>query len=332
MNLNIGSQVNLNLPALDTAASQIGAVTDALTGLRGALRDLGSGSYTLVQGINTMFQSIGRSASQAARDINSVSSAMGGVGGGGGGGAPTAPGGGGAPTWVGAATASAGAAQGAASGFVSGGTLPGGGIAQPGGMPLSGALGTTPPMETDSLTRMIMLTPLRFMRDRIQGNRETALAASGSLAGQQFAGRGFGVTTAGMMGTLARRPGDIQGTVNDYLSLMSMAPGAGAMYNFATQGAAGTSGPRAAGFFESVKQAQMMSPMTPVPELGQMIGGFAGNVQAQQQAQFMTGGAFSMVKPGGGQRTSSSGPTRSSSGSVTSVPGPTEARTSPTAS
>ena len=300
MNLNIGSQVNLNLPALDNAAAQIGAVTDALAGLRGALRDLGQNSYSLVSGINSMFTSISRSAAQAATDIGRVSGALGGVsGGGGGGGAPSAPGGGGAPGWVSSATASAGAAQGAATGFAAGGALPGGGVALPAGMPIAGALGTQgAPMEPESFARMAAMTPLRFMRDRIQGNRATALSTAGTMSLTAFAQQGQGVTSQSIMSTLARRPGDIQGSVQDYLSLMNMAPGAGAMYGFNGGGNA----PRTAGFLESVRQAQYMSPMMPVQEIGQMIGGFAGNVQAQQQSQFMTGGAFSMVKPGGGQK------------------------------
>ena len=58
---------------------------------------------------------------------------------------------------------------------------------------------------------------------------------------------------------------------------------------------------RAPGFFEAVQQAQMMTPGTPVAQIAGTIGGFAAG-PGQQQAAFLTGGAFAMLAPGGGMK------------------------------
>ena len=61
---SIASGVNIDLPGLTQASTQINSVTSALYGLKAALRDVGSGSYMLAQGVNNLFQGITRSASK----------------------------------------------------------------------------------------------------------------------------------------------------------------------------------------------------------------------------------------------------------------------------
>jgi hypothetical protein len=92
---NISSGVNIDLPGLSAASTQINSVTSALYGLKAALRDVGSGSYMLAQGVNNLFQGITRSAAQAASAVTGVSQALGTVGAGGGGAGGGGGGGGG---------------------------------------------------------------------------------------------------------------------------------------------------------------------------------------------------------------------------------------------
>ena len=99
----LGQAVNLNLPALSGASSQIESVTSALTNLKGALRDLGANSYMLTQNVNNMFANITKGAQQTTAALNSMSSAIGGmraIGPGRGGGVVQAPSGGSDTSWV----------------------------------------------------------------------------------------------------------------------------------------------------------------------------------------------------------------------------------------
>src|SRR5262245_17770567 len=227
----IGMGVGVNLPGLSQAAEQINAVRGALGGLREALRDLGANSYMLSQGVNNMLSGISKSAETAASSVTHLSSALGGVGAGGGGGTgrPNAPSGGSSGAWVGAATASASAATAAAGGGGGGG---GGGMGV--------GIGGVPPVSMDFTQALVGLNrgdfikdaalfPLRFMRSQIETNRQTALTLASAMSPQAFAG---GIGLGQIAGTLARRPGDIQGTVSDMLSLFSALPGYGAMYGF----------------------------------------------------------------------------------------------------
>ena len=317
----ISAGVGLNLPALTGAAEQINSVKGALAGLKDALRELGSNSYMLAQGVNNLFTGIAKSAKEASSAISGVSSSMGGLGGGGGGGAarPTAAsagGGGGGYGWATAATASASQAQAAAggggTGAIYGGTPPGyggggggGGSIPPVGQDLTSAMIG---VNTGDFTKDLLMFPLRFMRSQIETNRQTVLTSSAAMSRAAFGsnvgigptyGANGAVTNPGVMSMLARRPGDVQGTISDLLSLYSNATGYGAGLDWSGQG---RNAPRASGFFKGVQEAQMITPGTPVAQIAGTIGGFAGNTGAQQQAQMMTGGAYGMIKPGGGQK------------------------------
>jgi len=291
---SIASGVNIDLPGLTQASTQINSVTSALYGLKAALRDVGSGSYMLAQGVNNLFQGITRSAQQTASAITGVSQALGSVSSGGGGGTSgggggTAGAGRGVPAWVGQATTSAGAGSAASGG--------GGPTAPPGNISLtSSMLGMNPSAGVEpSFWKNLALFPLRFIRDQVDINRQTALSTETALSRTAFAS---GANFTDVYNQLSRRPGNIQGTVADLNTLFANAPGYGAMYNFA----GGANAPRTAGYLAGVREAQMITPGAPVAQIAGTIGGQASNVASQQAAQMLTGGAFGMIKSGGGQK------------------------------
>ena len=154
--------------------------------------------------------------------------------------------------------------------------------------------------------RDFMMFPTRFMRGNIEENRQLALSASAALGPQAFA---TGTSTQSMMRSLSGQFGNIiGGNPQDLLNLMNVASRVGAGVNWGAQGPnapgvwSGGGGPRTAGFMRSVYEAQRISPGTEVGQLAGMIGGYAGNVGAQQQAAFLTGGAFSMIGAGNKQK------------------------------
>jgi hypothetical protein len=143
----------------------------------------------------------------------------------------------------------------------------------------------------------IALAPMRFLRERMTTNRNTALSASLSLGmASQQQGAGIG----SMLSTMSRFPGNVMGTPDELLSLFGAAPALGASYNFG--GKAGGQGVRAAGLFAGVREAQMLNPGANVADLTSTIGGYAANTRSQQQSAYLTGGAMGMIKPGGGQK------------------------------
>ena len=307
---SISSGVNIDLPGLTQASTQINSVTTALYGLKTALREVGSGSYMLAQGVNNLFQGITRSASQAAAAVNGVSSALGGVGGGGtgggggggGGGGQASGGGQGVPSWVGRATAQAGAGGAATAG--SGGS----GASIPGSVGLEQTLtGLNPGIGVEqSFWKNLALFPLRFIRDMTTMNRNNVLTTEGALSRTAYAsGAQFGPYATpgggrqpGVLDMLSRRPGNVYGTIADQLSLFENASQYGAMYSFG----GGDNAPRTSGYLEGVRQAQMITPGVPVAQIADVIGGQASNTGAQQASQMLTGGAMGMIKMGGGQK------------------------------
>lgn len=293
----IGQGVGVNLPALTEAAEQINAVQSALTGLRQGLQDFSGRSYMLGQGVNSFFDSITTKAKATAEAIGSATGALGGMG-------TTSPGGtagsgtgGGGSSWVSRASASAGAAMASAGGGGSGGgTGTAAGGVQPSGFSLTDALSGVGGKDDNFMDNLLMF-PLRFMRDQMNTNRQTALTSNTAMG---LVGQMTGSTQQGILQMMSRFPGSVMGTQSDMLSLYSGAPQAGALYDM-TGG--GQNGVRARGYYESIRQAQMMNPGAPVAQLAGMIGGQAGNIQSQQASQMLTGGAFGMVKMGGGQKT-----------------------------
>lgn len=151
--------------------------------------------------------------------------------------------------------------------------------------------------------RDMLMFPTRFMRSSIQDNRQMALMASAGLGSQAFA---TGASTQNIMGALAGQFGGvIGGNPQDLINLQNIASQVGAGINWQDLKAGANSargGPRAEGFFRSVFEAQRMNPGQDVGSLATSIGGYAGNVGSQQQAAFLTGGAFSMIGAGNRQK------------------------------
>lgn len=161
--------------------------------------------------------------------------------------------------------------------------------------------------------RDLLMFPTRFMRSAVQDNRQLALTASAGLGSQAFAS---GASTQNIMGALAGQFGNVLGgNPQDLVNLMNVAGQVGAGINWRGYtgmslggNMAGPTGqgqfnsPRATGFFRSVFEAQRMNPGADVGSLAGAIGGYAGNVGAQQQSAFLTGGAFSMIGAGNRQR------------------------------
>ena len=158
------------------------------------------------------------------------------------------------------------------------------------GMSFSSALGTD-----GTFLNSLAMFPLRFMQDRINTNREFALSGSVALGGQGFA---TGANTQDYMSYMGKFPGSVLGSGADVLTMMQAAQQYGGMLspNGLPQG------PRASGLLAGMSQAQMMNPGASVASIAGTIGGFASNTGAQQQAQMLTGGAFGMIKAGGGQK------------------------------
>ena len=281
----LGGLGNINT---EGPTAQIGAVTTALNQLKSALRD--TAWYSVGNSITSMLESISRSAKATAADLGDVNMAVSRTGGAGGGAAaPT--GGGGNANWLGTATSSASAATAAAAGAGVGGGM------APAGVDVSGQVFSTGRnLENEDLMKSMALFPLRFMRSMIDMNRGNALTASSALGMQGYA---TGVNNANQMTMLSRLPGNVRGTQADILSLFANAPQYGAMFGMGAQ----QNAPRTTGYLESVRQMQAMNPGAPVAELAGTVGGFASNVAAAQQSQMMTGGAYSMIRPGGGMKT-----------------------------
>jgi hypothetical protein len=110
-----------------------------------------------------------------------------------------------------------------------------------------------------------------------------------------YAQQGRGANASSIMSGLARFPGNVMGSPEDLLNLMTTARGAGAMF---VPGAASSDSNRTRGFLNAVQQMQAITPATPVGQLG---GAVAQQLQAQPQqtAAYLTGGAFAMLGGGG---------------------------------
>lgn len=324
----VSTSFDLKMPGLDVAAKGMAQVNIELERLRKGLRDMSSTQYLLSQGINAMLESIEKRATSTTAALQGVTTAIGGVGQGGRGGnggiapptPPAAPsgggrGGGGGTSYVTnmAASAAAGLTAAGAGGGGGAGGAGGGGFAAAGGASGAGGIGGSlggglmggggdilsaiPGVGTISSLAML---PMRFIRDRVQENRQVALAASGELSAQAFAtGNSNDQGLSNMIGGLARMPGTanapVMGTESDILSVMGTARAVGGQ--FGVGGA--PNGPRAGGFFQGLSQMQEMTPGNSPAQMANVLGAQVSNVRSQQSSAFLTGGAFSMVGSGG---------------------------------
>ena len=275
-------------PGLKEATGAIRDLDQTLKELKATLRDLSGSAYFLTMGLGNLLDGLASKGTAAAGGINSLREAANNVRG-----ANTMPSPSGSNTGMSgagsfnASVASAGASIAAAGGGGGGFT---GMSSPPGGMDIVQSMGIG--TSGKGFFQDILMMPLRYMRDTITANRQTALNTAGALSMSAFA---TGTPSQNMMTQLARFPGSIMGSTSDLLNLFANTPQYGAMYGFG-----GANAPRTPGFLAGVRQMQMLNPSAPVAELTGTLGGFAGNTQAQQVSQMMTGGAFGMIKPGGG--------------------------------
>ena len=277
----VRSMFSIKAPALDEAKKQIEGVTNAIRGLEDALGRMQQKQHSLASGLNSMMDSIAKQARQTATAVQQVSGAVSGVGGGGGG-APIAPSAGGGGTGSpGDAVAQAENANRFRQGAMN--------IAS---VAFSGA--------QSNLFRDFAMFPMRFMRNIVGENRNLALQTSAMFGGQAFA---TGTTTQNIMTSLSGFPGSVYGQPAELMQLFDIARQAGAMTNLgAFAGGRPEQTIRAPGFLQGVRQMQAMTPGVPVPQMAATLGGYAANTGAQQQAAFLTGGAFSIVGGGGRQK------------------------------
>jgi hypothetical protein len=290
----MGPAADLNIKT-EAAQAAVNQMTAAMKGLEKALQDFGNNAYMMAEKINRHLKSIGDTATTVAQQLAGVGAAVAGVGGGGGGG-----GGGGstarAPIFGassavgrGAAWASS-AAQSAASAIdrVTSKEIAGG---------LS--LGTFVGETGDDFAKDLALAPLRYLRSRINTNRDTAIMASGGLnmtAVQQ------GIETDQLMSTIAKFPGSIYGTPSDMLQMFAGAPSLGASFGF---GGRERQGVRASGMFRGLREMQMLNPLASVGGAGGLmdtLGSYSADTSAQQRGMMFTGGAMSMIGAGGRQK------------------------------
>jgi hypothetical protein len=155
----------------------------------------------------------------------------------------------------------------------------------------------------------LLMFPTRYMRSAITDNRQLALQASAGLGPQAFAS---GASTQRMMAALAGNFGNVlSGSPDQLVNMMQIAGqvGAGIDWRYYANAVGGNvspypnaSGPRAPGFLQSMYQAQRINPGADLGSLAKDIGGQLANVGGNQQAAYLTGGAFSMIGPGNTQK------------------------------
>ena len=288
---NMGPAAKLNIQT-EQAQAAVNQMTAAMKGLEKALQDFGNNAYMMAEKINRHLKSIGDTATSVTQQLAGVGAAVAGVGQAG----PSSRGSSGAvfgaSTAVGKGVAWASGAAASASAAIDRVTNK----ELAGGLSLGTFVGNT----GDDLAKDIVLAPLRYLRSRINTNRDTAIMASGGLnmtAMQQ------GTETDQMMASIAKFPGSIYGTPQDLISLFGDASRAGAAYNFGGRG--GGQGVRAQGYFRGIREMQMMNPLAQVGGEGGLaaqLGGYAGDTGAQQRSMMFTGGAMSMIGAGGRQK------------------------------
>lgn len=160
---------------------------------------------------------------------------------------------------------------------------------------VSAAFGTA----DTGLVRDIALFPARFINSQITNNRNLVNSAGMALGQQSFA------TGANLQDIITKLAGFgkegttvMSGNPSELLNMMNIAGkvGAGIDWSGGTTKVPGKfNAPRAGGFMESMRQAQLMNPGADLGQLAGTIGGYLANTGAQQQGAFLTGGAFSMI-------------------------------------
>ena len=287
----MGPAADLNIKT-EAAQAAVNQMTAAMKGLEKALQDFGNNAYMMAEKINRHLKSIGDTATTVAQQLAGVGAAVSGVGGGpaAAGRAPSAPiFSADSKIGRGAAWASSAAQQMSAS------------IDRVTKQEIAGglSLGTFVGETGDDFAKDLALAPLRWLRSRINTNRDTAIMASGGLnmtAVQQ------GVETDQLMSTIAKFPGSILGTPSDMLQMFAGAPSLGASFGFGGQERQGV---RASGMFRGLREMQKLNPLASVGGAGGLmdtLGSYTADTSAQQRGMMFTGGAMSMIGAGGRQK------------------------------
>lgn len=319
---NISAAFNFNVPGLGDVQKQLTGVSDALKELKATLQGMSS-AFTSGPIVN-MLSEIRQEAAATSASLRDLSGSVSGVSGGGGGrggtpGAARMHSGNSTSSNAGIATtasASAGAQVAKISGF-SGGN--GGSFGAQAGAAIGGATGGLASTLVNSIpiigpmigamasaSANLMMMPMNFARERIQNNRTQALGMSQELTPYQWSiGGSLGSPDALMRSLSSQFPGQggggpgIQGDVSDILNALTVGRRSGAQYGF---GANNVQGSRAQGFYQSIAQMQQITPGLGAGQVANVLGAQIGNTQSQQASAFYTGGAFSMIKMGGGQK------------------------------
>jgi hypothetical protein len=271
---HLGAGVDLRLTELEGASNTIKTLNTNLKDLQSVLRGFGTSSGNA---LNNMLKEIKKNAEAASGAVAGVSGTTG----------PSPSGTQGGP--------GTGSFSGSGSWFSSAS-----GQAQSVSQRLTGGIASASTYLTGFSNPLVGagMGTLRFLRDRIATNRNLAIQSGSDLG---MVARQQGTNVANVMGQVGQFPGGIMGTPQDLLGLFSNAPSLGASFSFGNQGLQGQ-GVRAQGMLAGIRQAQMLNPGASVGQLTQDIGGFAANTGAQQQGAYLTGGAYSMIKAGGRQK------------------------------
>ena len=307
-NFNLGAGLGVDIPALKSVATDLGNLADAIGKLKSSLQNFGSNAGDK---INSSLEKIETQAKKTAGAVAAVSAAAAGIGAAAG--RTAAVGTVAAPA---AAAAPAGTSTGWASQATSAASTAIASVAQQGQGSLARALQPTLPGQ--GMAANLALAPLRWMRERLSTNREVQMMGSmnlGMLARQQGiggeqAGAAGNIGWGGMFEAMSRFPGGVMGNPQELIQLFSLLPQLGAQFGFRGQMAPGQAGPpsfqgqgvRGAGLFQGLQQMQRLNPGATMGSMVSTLGGQAANTQAQQQAVMMTGGAYSMIKQGGAQK------------------------------
>jgi hypothetical protein len=298
---NLGAGLKVNLKEVEGVSSAVSGLSGAIKTLESTLSDFGNKSYTLADKINRHIKSIGDTATQVSGQLTGLSGAVSGLGGVSAkstavAAVPSSP-----PTTTSSSGGGGWARQGASaiSQTISRITSAGSESKLTGGLSLGTFVGNGDDFASD-----LLLAPLRYLRDRVNTNRDTAMMVSGGLNMQAIQ---QGVSTSDLMHGMSKFPGSIYGTPSDIMQLIGGAPALGASFGFGGpegRGGAGQ-GVRAAGLFKGIREMQMLNPMASVGGQGGLmdtLGGYAADTSAQQKSMMYTGGAMSMIAAGGRQK------------------------------
>lgn len=313
------SSFAFEFPGLSDSTKQFHALSQAIQGFKATVQSVSS-SFA-AGGMTNMLAQISRTAQVATQNLQGLSGAARGVGGGGGGGRVGMAGGygGGGGGWGGYAPStspnaafatnlsrSAGANNASVGGATTAnlGTSIGSAFASA-SSGITDAIGSIPLLGGVAkglldLAGDTAMAPLRFMRERIQTNRVSSLAMSQELTPYQWQGGG----NAGMgaiIGALKNIPGNMKGDVNDILAALTTGRQSGAMA--ALGGNPGQN--KADQFYNMVGQFQQITPGLGAAKVANVVGGQLKDVRGNQAAAFYTGGAFSLLKSGGGMKSAS---------------------------